>query len=1398
MSNIQDSINIIQSAIDCASDVGARFTMEDVAARSGTDAAALSALYPDKTALLRACLQWVEKLLFPEKEKTTGQKVKEFFEDVKEFKHVKALGTMGARKGEGFLVDLICSKINAAAADYQVADVAATVGTTAIKDVGSRAMAALFDGKSFVDSYKESIHKGLVDEENEQIEKYNNKLVSYNIPGIDLSIPILSPWMSASLSVGADFNVGTNYNFDVALPAAFGKGISDIAMEGLGKVLEKPSSGDTQATKAETSSDSSSELYAFVESKLKQLGLNVHAGAALCGRFGVSAGIGIVLGMKTFFAVTGGALAQLAVHGSGPNDAFASIGVDKEIKFADLTSLDLKKIVASGRTDINLQAGLAVDGGVEAAFKLVSRIIGLDYSMWSKNFISFSPFNLKFATTLRSDDGDFLNFKTLTGDFSSKFFGGMKNRKEGPYGLTFNTEDSELTGALSKAKSGLEEFDKQLAEKYGEVKLDELDEAKLKEITDLLIEHSVLFRLQADEISELIERKEREEGYQTGITELEEKLNKHTSRIRGLKKSPEEEAYTFVGKGIERKARRAAEARAIETLATRETLLQYEKERLRMIADKKSPTREMIEEYILNNPGKENIPNPDFTREYLRAADNVKVEALGKHVGARIGSANILNSASLFVDKEDLIDLERQYLEKAVKSYSDDLGLLLSIAKEKGIPEDKFTEPNKEVTDAFFKQAQTGGELKRNPVEQRVDIDDLVAYEQGEVEKWTGKLELIEAFKALSDLMDKFDKAKNDEERLAIDELAQDYIAAHSAELGFGTNDIVIGKKAEEEKAETELKALASASETHTGVKASKESKKTGYSREFLEAKGHIDFFNRISSKKYGAFGRMFKKKEDPLKEFIRKNLPLQKIIEYEYANGHYYFMPNSLDRAKGIRSNLRYSYMSALYTKIMKLKDEGKREQLINMVKEKYFSGEIDKEIFAGKDALLFAMGENGKVAPNTELVEKIYQEFVYDEEIHRALLKEDKVEGDIDESQPESSKPKELTEKEKAEKTRLGKLPEWWISTGQIYDYVEKEYLSAPMKNRLRSGLNWVGNKLKWVGYKLNDFVSDTLSGKSDEIGEKVSGALEPTGQFGKEVGSDVSGIVSKFAPEKKNRDVDKLLREGHMGRLKRLLEVKRILPTLESDDERHKLVVSTYKNELRAGWGFSADKFFSLKGIEDTPEKIRAFLLRRIAEESADGEKKIETLKSAKTSEDIAAYRDSLREVPEAGLKRIGRKIVNVTRWAFRDSATYADIAMKQKAIEKLTPAQIFNYEIGVAVSATKKHNERILMLEKNAGKPDKEVYKKYLEMGGGEGFKKAFAKIIARDAESSYAEFYGKGHFRSSQVLSYEKGRAEYYRKQLAERKKPVTELREKLKMIKEKMDLIKKLEERRAG
>lgn len=65
MSNIQDSINIIQSAIDCASDVGARFTMEDVAARSGTDAATLSALYPDKTALLRACLQWVEKLLFP-------------------------------------------------------------------------------------------------------------------------------------------------------------------------------------------------------------------------------------------------------------------------------------------------------------------------------------------------------------------------------------------------------------------------------------------------------------------------------------------------------------------------------------------------------------------------------------------------------------------------------------------------------------------------------------------------------------------------------------------------------------------------------------------------------------------------------------------------------------------------------------------------------------------------------------------------------------------------------------------------------------------------------------------------------------------------------------------------------------------------------------------------------------------------------------------------------------------------------------------------------------------------------------------------------------------------------------------------------------------------------------
>lgn len=1340
-----------------------------------------------------------EKPLFSdEKSDSKLSKIKSFIKDIKEFKQIKKLGTFSVKKASGKLTDIVCDKINSIANGYYAADTAATIATTAVKDTVGRLMASAFEDKGFVDSYRESIHKGLIDEENEQIDRYNNSFVSYNISPFDFDIPILPPWMSARLGIGAEYNVGNNSNFNVSLPNSFGSSVKNIAMEGLGKILEKPASSDTEA---DNSKDLSSAVRSFVENKLKALGLNVHANTALCGKFGVNAGIDIVLGMKTFFAVSGGASAELAVHGSGANNAFASVGVDKEFKFNDLPTLNFKKIISSGRTDLNLNAGLAVDGGVKAAFKLISKIIGLNTDLWSKNFISFSPFKLNFATTLRSDDGDFLSFKTLKQDFSAKLFEGMKNNEKGPYGLTFNKEDSELTNALATAKSGIEEFDKELALKYGEVKLDDLNEEKLKEITDFLIENSVLFKLQHDEIRELIDRKERDEAYQTGIIELEEKVNKHNTRINRLGKRNEDEVGEFIGSGITKRAKLASEERAIENLATRESLLQYEKERLRMISESKSPAQQMIFDYITQNVGKENVPNPEFTKEYLKASNVLRFKVGDKQfepsVGARIGSANILNSSSLFVDKEDLIDMERTYLEKAVKSYSDDLGLLLTIAQEKGITEERFNKPNKAVTDEFFKKAQTGGEYKRNPVEQRADVDDLIAYEEKEVNKWIGKTELIEAFKELSDLMDQFDKTENPDERTQIDKNAQDYIVAHSAELGFGINDIIMGTKAGSNAgSEKEMNKIIRAANGNV-----LKNNLTGYSADLVKSKGEIDYYSRITSKKYGTLGKIFKKDADPFKDFIKKNVSLQTIVDFEYKSGIYYSMPESRNETKAIQSNLRYSYLSALNEKIMKLKDADKREKLLKLVKDKYFSGEIDKEILAENDSLIFALGEGGKVVPNTDMIEKIYQGNLYDIDLHRAMLREDKVSGDIDESEERASTTNESTEENESvniEKERLSKLPDGWVSTDKIYKYVEDAYLSAPMKNKIRSGLNWVGNKIKWVGYKVMDFATNFIDEKLDSVGGAVSGALESTGQFGQEVGNDVSGAIKQFAPEKKNSDTDRLIKEGHLGRLKRLLEVKRILPTLENDEERHKLVVNTYKNELRAGWGFSTDKLFSRKGIEDTPEKIRAFLLRRIDEEGTEGEKKIAMLKSAKTPEDIEEYRNSLRDVPASGIKRVGRKIVNVARWAFKDSATYADINMKQKAMEKLTPKQILNYEFGVMANATQKHRERILMLEKSVGKPDKEVYKKYVEMGGGAGFKSAYSSTISRDTNEQYEKSYRNGAFTKGQILSYEKSRVEYYKKKLDERKQPISELKEKLKQIKEKMDLIRELESRSAG
>ena len=104
----------------------------------------------------------------------------------------------------------------------------------------------------------------------------------------------------------------------------------------------------------------------------------------------------------------------------------------------------------------------------------------------------------------------------------------------------------------------------------------------------------------------------------------------------------------------------------------------------------------------------------------------------------------------------------------------------------------------------------------------------------------------------------------------------------------------------------------------------------------------------------------------------------------------------------------------------------------------------------------------------------------------------------------------------------------------------------------------------------------------------------------------------------------------------------------------------------------------------------------------------------------------------------------------------------------------------------------------MLEKSVGKPDKEVYKKYVEMGGGAGFKSAYSSTISRDTNEQYEKSYRNGAFTKGQILSYEKSRVEYYKKKLDERKQPISELKEKLKQIKEKMDLIRELESRSAG
>lgn len=1079
----------------------------------------------------------------------------------------------------------------------------------------------------------------------------------------------------------------------------------------------------------------------------------------LRGKVGATLSLTLSTGIGYLLELAGGVWANGTMEGNLEGGTFAQTTVELGIHKRQNESAKL-----TGPLQAQLAAGVDLKGSVGMSIKTASKLFDWEKELYNYTFKEWHLGDLRADLTLVKNEPDspftsIGSWKRENSSLELNAFGGqILNRKKDKYGLrveendrletmTINTSDSvekmeaiclrireirQQIGENNVVVAGaegseaynrlMEELKDKQEELLGMVEVAEMDGRRIdKTITAFLASDQwIQNNAMANEgIKKHVKRANAMEEWSKGFHGQEETRDQAAlARYREL----------YKGKGAKRAKSSEDHEKAVRQVASRENLIHYEEGRLQERQKKHQTRLDKLESYMAaNNIQDLDTPNSGFLKYYKELGGKMLLSQMGK-----------------FGDRDTLLQYEKGRREEKTKKHTERIALLTDKQRELKIGEDKLNEPNPEFT-RYYKETLKGSMMFEHLLDNHLDINDLLNYEEGALETRAG--DHVRYVKALNEwkkqiLIEPDEKKGSELEKKAI--LWYKDVTKTEGKLEFLTSgrkaartaskqDILMyekrrlleyqtekqGKgKADIEKRVAHMNRLEQQINAGQGMEYAKKvqdssllSNKDDYS--YTRADGTTEKANLYYIKeKYKKWSARERADED-----IKSMLSLDMILHYEEERLE--AVKRKKDKEKHQK---RIDWLKARIKEASAIKNQEERKLKINKIKETYYTGK-GNEIEKGA-GILTAFRE-GKLNEPGLMLQSMKDAVDSVGDVHRERLRQLRDFMGI-------PQPAEEGQAMAVENTSASER-----SDAEVWQF----YKSIGGGSRFRD--EWGGDRMKKDTVCIDDLI------RYESIEARKASRQNAFTRNKKLL----------LAGKEERDELNTVLKGGHFERYQKLIG---LIEQGKPDEE----IIEAYK---KFGGGKHYEKMLEEKMISIvTPGEIFKYERGRASEIGAKHDARIAMLEGEWKDLSYEQLERNYREmVEEDGTGKKDRLNSLAHHWNVKKTIGYDKAVDPEKV---MTPKMILEYEKKRKQEVAKSHSTRLAML--NAADDDTTVWEKYKEAGGGKRFQRDQKERISQ-AEKGFA----KQSWGYDQIMAYEQERVTYYKEVLEKAKEPLQKLRE---------------------
>lgn len=1076
--------------------------------------------------------------------------------------------------------------------------------------------------------------------------------------------------------------------------------------------------------------------------------------AEVMGKLGVTLRLALRAGAGYLFYVEGGLFATGEAKGileGGSEESFGRGKLDLPIILEGAN-----KKIRTGNASMKLDAGIGIFGSVGGDVKAASEIFDWEKELYSYTFKEWNPANFMGAIYLKQNKnkGGLLNPRSWEKEKSEFRIDLFKKHIEGQkkYGLVMtdatliNTRASEgkalqdklveihNTFAAIEAKMSAGPAGGQFAAEGSEA-YDSLMQ-ELEGVGRHLNNMLIVGNNKLEEMKAAMLEYQQDKHYKGNLEKASAGKQKHEERLQkmqewgkqfgeGQEEARSNSAYiyyenAFDAKGALRQKKDAQLTDAQSSVATKEALIAYEKERIEQLGKKHNDRIALLTELLAGmSEQQKNSPNPEFVKKYRN-----------------MGGTAFLKTAQQYAGKDKLIAYEKERLKVHSKKHRQRAAQLEEKLGASGfqISEADRKKPNRAFAEYYYHEMKG----KRFFAEDQIIHNhqsgaEIVQYERERLRERAGKnvehIERLEQFKARYDRAD-----ATQEEKQAVMEEARSYYKSvglnRLGRVGQGDMDIA-GAASKQDILDYEMRRLtayqAGGGKKQKSFAAEKEALDRLKGVTQADAGSGDSLLADLGAAKlqqvWKAYKEWMKGQED---NTVRELIPLSMILEYEKKQKtevHDRLTKKKRTEAQ-IAADADYRKHQQRYrmleNKVLELQEEQNQETVekeTNAVREAYFKDakELLKEVKNGdrKDArLLKAVLERRTAGYGGEHADRLTK--------LREFMELDSDDSDAGKSSKSDAQ-----------------VWEYYQSIGAGKAFAED---FAKRRNGKFSGKFSIEDMLRYEQHAAREH-SQTNIVKAT-VSRKVEAKI-----------ADYTTKEGGAALEEKKK------KEKEGGHYDRYMALKAKLDSGVPDKD-----IVEYYLSIGGGGGYVKSPMKGRHFLDVvTPEEILGYEQTRNGRKGEHHAKRLEMLAGL---DDGLSDEEVYKKYHASALEDSGGKKF-AERVGLRQHSGF-DATIKPEDV--VTPQMIFDYEKKRVTELTDKHTTRVERLDSEDVTAEN-VLSVYRDAGGGRGFFGANREQL----RAKTAEIGDSHNFQN--ILDYEQVRIEYYQKIMDEINEPLRRIEE---------------------